>query len=122
MTKNDTKILLAAITGIYPQQPINDVVIKEWNRALASYTYDKARRALDAYIATDAKWPPTPGKLIALMVRDRPASWHTMTLDDRGHVRWQPEPGGRVFDIPIEYDPRRDVYVDRVNGYEFAAM
>lgn len=99
---------------------VNPAVADSWHRRIGFMEYQKALVILDSYMASEngSRTPTISLWMNAGRIATK-AGRCTATLD-RKHscIMWQPEEGGRVYEKPVKWNARREVWEDE-DGYEY---
>lgn len=72
MTRDETKVFLEAIIGLYPNfQYVGTPTVNAWFRKLEAVSLDDAEKALEAYFDKGEEFPPNLVKIVKLLPKKR---------------------------------------------------
>lgn len=125
MTKEEIRNVLAQIKIMYPrfesvekeggQFKILPAVIDAWFKRLGWMDADRALAILDRHMESEEgnKTPTLSLWLRNGKAQSRAADGSSASLDrQHGVIRWQPEPEGDVFEIPVSWSNQHGAWED----------
>lgn len=130
MTREEVTKLLTQIKVFYSRfdgvektvagYAVNPAVADSWFRRIGYMEYGKALAILDGYMASESgSRTPTISLWMNGGRNAAQAGRCTATLDRRNScILWQPEEGGKVYEKPVKWNARREVWEDE-DGYEY---
>lgn len=69
MNRNETVLLLAGISGVYPNFKVTDVMVNFWESVLKQHSYSSMLGAFRLYASKANPFPPSvPGDLLAILI------------------------------------------------------